>query len=171
MPEFGCPSESFWRWYGGFTYSFDPQNELIEKERRTDMNINPNLVSMIAITFLIGTACSPTLDSSPVMNQTQPEERDYKIAPLVPVTGHQENKISENAYDYEQETQSYPSQQLHRNCVSNNSQRQDRCQEKEPNDVIIHPGKTNSDLPTYPSQKSHSDCVSEDIQQQYKCVD
>lgn len=128
------------------------------------MNAKPNLSLIVVALLIIVAACSPTANSLPILDQAQPEERYYKIVPLEPVTG-------QNVYDYEQEARAYPSQQLHSNCLSNDSQRQEMCQEKEPQGAIFLPRSLNIDSPAYPSQKLHSDCLSEDIQRQDNCVE
>jgi hypothetical protein len=135
------------------------------------MNTKLNLASIVVTIFLIATACSPDDSSLPILDQAQPEEANYEMVPLVPVTGEQAYETGQQAYDFEQEARAYPSQKFHSACVSVDIHRQGRCEEKEQNGATFLPGNGNTEAPAYPSRKLHAACVSEDIQRQDKCLE
>ena len=104
-------------------------NGILKKERKTDMNTKLNLASIVVTIFLIATACSPDSSSLPILDQAQPEEENYEIAPLVPVTGVD---AGENVYDYEQEALGLPEPKIPlRTVCPTDIHRQGKCEEKE----------------------------------------
>jgi hypothetical protein len=130
------------------------------------MNTKLNLVSIVAVIFIIATAGSPRSSLSQGLLQAQ-SERNYQLVPLPPVTSGQDYGNDEGLADY-------PLNQFHSACSSANSQRQDLCVELEPNFVpgsIYLSGNSSTDNEVFPSQKLHSACVSENIQREESCVD
>jgi hypothetical protein len=135
------------------------------------MNTKLNLASIVVTIFLIVTACSPEGSSLPILDQAQPEEANYELVPLVPVTGERRYETGQQAYDFEQEARAYPSHRLHSACASADIHRQGECEEQEPKPVILHPNNDHTEPQVYPIQNLHSHCVSGDINRQYYCMD
>lgn len=127
------------------------------------MKTKRNLTLIVATVLLIAAACSPAKSSSSVSNPAQPATRNNKVLPL-PVTGEQTSNTV-------QDLQAFPSQQLHRDCVSADSQMQGNCMEREPGQsTSLFSSNNNADAHTALSQQLHSDCVSEDSQRQDSCA-
>jgi hypothetical protein len=135
------------------------------------MNSKLNLNMIVVAVFFIASACSPTANSIPILDQAQPESA-YNLAPSVPVTGELPAYTADRqTYDFEQEVWAYPSQQLHSACVSEDIQRLGKCEEAELKASTFHHVNENTAAPAYPGQKLHSHCVSVDIQRQDDCVE
>lgn len=127
------------------------------------MKTKRNLTLIVVTVLFIAAACSPTKSPSSVLNPAQPATRNDKVLPL-PVTGKQTSNT-------DQDLQAFPSQQLHRYCVSEDSQTQGDCVEREPSpSTSLFSGNSNASAGADLSQKLHSDCAAEDSQRQASCT-
>lgn len=127
------------------------------------MNTKLHLALIGVSILLVAAACSSAEVSSSAVEPVQPALRNDKAVALIPITGEQ-------SLDVAQDLQAYPSQSFHSRCVSEDSQRQINCADKEPSRLsgsTLLAGTANR---TYPNQQVHRDCVSENSQRQNSCL-